>query len=166
VGRDPGLLARTFSHREIWPPELGCHADESLALHGTPLAGTSLLHLCVDYDELEIARWLVERGSDVNARAAVDREGFGGHTPLFGCVVSQPHRLGRRTDDGFARFLLDHGARTDVRASLRKRLRFVQDETLHEYRDVTPLEWGARFHGREWVSAPVLRLIAERGAPS
>src|SRR5262249_54341166 len=50
--RDPGLLTRTFAHREIYPPELGCHADESLALHGTPVAGTTLLHLCVEFLEL------------------------------------------------------------------------------------------------------------------
>ena len=56
--RDPQLLSRSFSHQEIFPLELGCHADESLALHGTPLAGASLLHMCVDYDEIEIARWM------------------------------------------------------------------------------------------------------------
>lgn len=38
LARDPHLLTRTFSHEEIYPPELGCHADDSLALHGTPLA--------------------------------------------------------------------------------------------------------------------------------
>jgi len=26
--RDPGLLHRTFTHEEIYPPELGCSADE------------------------------------------------------------------------------------------------------------------------------------------
>src|SRR6185436_6067382 len=26
--RDPGLLSRTFAHRETYPPQLGCHADE------------------------------------------------------------------------------------------------------------------------------------------
>jgi hypothetical protein len=77
--RDPRLLSRTFSHEEIYPPELGCH-DEVLAVHGTPLAGTTLLHMCVDYDELEIARWLIERGMDVDTKAAVDADGFGGHT--------------------------------------------------------------------------------------
>ena len=39
-------------------------------------------------------------------------------------------------------------------------LRFVADETLHEYRDVTPLEWGQRFHDRDWVSKPVMQLLA------
>jgi Ankyrin repeat len=105
--RDPGLLSRTFAHEEMFPPELGCAGDKSLALLGTPLAGATLLHMCVDYDELEIARWLIDRGADVNARAEVDVEGFGGHTALFGCVVSQPYRTSYRRDDHFARLLLD-----------------------------------------------------------
>jgi len=161
--RDPKLLARTFTHAEIYPPDLGCHADESLALHGTPLAGATLLHLCVDNDELEIARWLMERGADANAKAAVDAEGFGGHTALFGCVVSQPYRVGLRKDDAFARLLLDRGADPNLRASLRKRLRFVADESMHEYRDVTASAWGKRFHDQDWVSTPALSLIANRG---
>ncbi len=161
--RDGGVLSRAFAHREIYPPVLGCSADESLALHGTPLAGGTLLHLCVDNDEIAIARWLLERGADVNSKAALDADGFGGHTALFGCVVSQPYRVGLRTDDAFARLLLDHGADPNARASLRKRLRFVVDESLHEYHDVTPLAWGERFHDQDWVSRPVMRLIAERG---
>ncbi len=161
--RDADLLCRTFSHTDIYPPALGCNADESVALHGTPLAGTALLHLSVDNDEIEIARWLIERGADVNVKAEVDTDGFGGHTPLFGCVVSQPYRVGLRQDDAFARLLLDHGADPNARASLRKRLRFVTDESMHEYHGVTPLTWGERFHDQSWVRKPVIRLIAERG---
>jgi hypothetical protein len=157
--RDLDVVARTFGHGDIYPPELGCHTDASLALHGTPLAGTTLLHICVDYDEIEIARWLLAHGADVNARADVDTEGFGGHTALFGCVVSQAYRCGRK-GDAFARLLHDHGADPNVRASLRKRLRFVSDETSHEYRGVTPVAWGERFHDQEWVNRPVLELIA------
>ena len=160
---DPALLTRTFSHQEIYPPALGCHADESLALHGTPLAGGTLLHLTVDYDETEIARWLIEQGMDVNARAAVDADGFGGHTPLFGCVVSYAYNLGVRKDDAFARLLLDHGADPNARASLRKALRFVGDDALYEYRDVTPLGWGRQFHAQVFVSQPAMQLIAARG---
>jgi hypothetical protein len=164
LARDPHLLTRTFSHEEIYPPELGCHADHSLALHGTPLAGTTLLHLCVDFDEIEIARWLLhnDRGMDVNAKAEVDSDGFGGHTPLFGCVVSQPYRCGLQKDAAFTRLLLEHGADRNARASLRKRLRFVADETMHEYRDVTPLSWGERFHNKDWVNPAAMRLIEER----
>ncbi len=166
--RDPQMLNRTFSHEEIYPPAVGCAVDHSLALHGTPLAGTTLLHMCVDFDEIEMARWLIDRGADVNARAEVDSDGFGGHTPLFGCVVSQSYLCGRQGDAGFARLLLDHGADPNARASLRKRLRFVPDESMQEYRDVTPVSWGERFHGpgsagHTWVSQPAMRLIAERG---
>jgi len=163
LGRDRNLLARTFSHAEIYPPELGCGADESLGLHGPPLEGGTLLHLAVDFDEIEIARWMIEKGCNVDAKAAIDADGFGGHTALFGCVVSQPYRAHCREDDEFARLLLDHGADPNVRASLRKRLRFVADERMHEYRDVTPLGWGRQFHDQEWVSPAVMRLIAERG---
>jgi ankyrin repeat protein len=159
--RDAALLSRTFAHEEIYPPELGCSADHSLALHGTPLAGTTLLHICVDYDEMEIARWLLARDAPVDTKALVDAEGFGGHTALFACVVTQPIRL-RHTDE-FARVLLDRGADPNVRASLRKRLRGADDETMHEYRDVTPMTWGERFHDQSFVSKPAMRLIAERG---
>jgi hypothetical protein len=164
--RDPGLLTRTFSHREIYPPKLGCHADESLALHGTPLAGATLLHICVDFAEMELARWLIDRGVDVNVKAEVDADGFGGHTALFGCVVSMAHASQKHRpleDAPFARLLLDHGADPNVRASLRKRVRFSDDESMREYRDVTPLAWGERFHERGFVSRPAMCLIAERG---
>jgi hypothetical protein len=159
--RDPGLLSRTFAHEEIYPLWLGCHADQAQALHGTPLDGATLLHLCVDFDEVDIARWLLAQGADVNVKAAVDAEGFGGHTALFGCVVTQPIRL-RRTDE-FARLLLDHGANPNVRVSLRKELRGVDDESLHEYRGVTPLAWGERFHDQSFVSKPAMQLIADWG---
>lgn len=157
--RDPLLFSRTFSHRDIYPRELGCHEDESLALHGTPLAGTGLLHMCADFGEWELASWMVERGADVNLRARIDAEGFGGHTPLFNGVVSQANRGGRLGSEGFARLLLEHGADPRIRASLRKRLRFVDDETLHEYRDVTPYEWGERFHDQAWVNPAVMDLL-------
>jgi ankyrin repeat protein len=164
--RDPQLLSRTFSHQQIFPPELGCHADESLALHGTPLAGATLLHISIDYNEIEIMRWLIAHGADVNAKAAVDADGFGGHTPLFGCVVSQAYRCSVQADDLVARVLLDHGADPNARASLRKRLRFTDDDQMHEYRDVTPLSWGERFHDQHWVNPAAMRLISERGGHS
>lgn len=165
--RDPHLLKRTFTHEEIYPPEFGCH-DEVLATQGTPLKGTTLLHLCVDYDEIEIARWLLEQGMDPNALAAVDQDKFGGHTALFGTVVSQPNywmnHMRQQQEAPFTQLLLDHGADPNIRASLRKKLhpgygpRFDVENT-YEYRNVTALEWGRQFHAKMFVSEPALKLI-------
>ena len=165
--RDPGLLRRTFEWEEIFPPEMGCH-DEVLATHGTPLAGTTLLHVCADYDELEIARWLIERGADVNERARVDADGFGGHTALFGTVVSQPNfwinHYGRTSEAPFTRLLLEHGADVNVRASLRKELHpGYEIPGMREYRDVTPVSWGERFHFKKLVNAKAVEMIRESG---
>jgi Ankyrin repeat len=169
--RDPKLLQRTFTHEEIFPPELGCH-DEVLATQGTPLAGTTLLHMCADYDEIEIARWLLERGMDPNTKAAGDSDGFGGHTALFATVVSQPNYWMNRTSQPqiapFTQLLLDHGADPNVRGSLRKRLHpgygtRYDTERTYEYRDVTPLGWGRQFHAKDFVSEPAMRLIEEHG---
>ncbi|MGQ0714145.1 MAG: ankyrin repeat domain-containing protein [Gemmatimonadaceae bacterium] len=163
--RDPRLLDRTFSHEEIYPPQLGCH-DEILATHGTPLNGATLLHMCVDYDEMEIATWLLERGMDVDAKGAIDPDGFGGHTALFATVMSQPNYwMNRRgvQEAPFTQLLLDHGADPNVRASLRKQLHPGYGDWMHEYRDVTPLSWGERFHNQLFVSRAAMRLIAARG---
>jgi hypothetical protein len=159
--RDSNILSRVFSHAEIYPPSIGCHTDESLALNTRPIGGATLLHLCVDYDEMAMARRLLAHGADVNARAEVGADGFGGHTALFGCVVAQSQRM-RKTDD-FAALLLDHGADPNVRVSLRKQMRFVGDELMHEYHDVTPLSWGAQFRDREFVSERAMRLVERRG---
>ena len=165
--RDPELLRRTFSHEEIFPVELGCH-DEVLATHGTPLAGTTLLHVCADYDEIEIARWLIERGIDVNERARVDADGFGGHTALFGTVVSQPNfwinHHGRTPEAPFTRLLLDHGADPNVRVSLRKELHpGYEIPGMYEYRDVSPVSWGERFHFKKLVNTAAMKMIRDWG---
>jgi hypothetical protein len=171
--RDPGILGRTFRWEEIYPPELGCH-DEVLATHGTPLKGATLLHMAVDYDEFEIAEWLLARGMRADAKAAVDEDGFGGHTALFSTVVSQPNfwmnyqggwaHSRKPLEARFTRLLLDHGADPNVRASLRKQLHpGYGPDTLHEYRDVTPLGWGAA-HNRIFVSEPAMASSARLGA--
>lgn len=164
---DPKLLSRTFTHEEIYPPGLGCH-DEVLATHGTPLGGTTLLHMCMDYDEVEIARWLIDRGMAADARAAVDSDGFGGHTALFATVVSQPnfwmnHR-GESPSANLTKLLFDNGANPNIRASLRKKLHpGYGEDVLHEYRNVTPLGWGQLFHRKIFVNPAALELIVQRG---
>lgn len=167
--RDPQLLSRRFTHEEIFPPEIGCH-DEVLATQGTPLGGTTLLHMAIEFDEDEIFNWLIASGADVNARSAIDRNGFGGYTPIFSTVMSQPNYwmnfTGGRGSTRFTERLLELGADTSIRGSIRKKLhpgyapRF-DTENWHEYRDVTALEFGEGFHAPIFVSEPSLQLIRE-----
>jgi hypothetical protein len=166
--RDPNLLRRTFSHHEIYPREMGSR-DPLDATVGTPLGGTTLLHMSVEYDEMEIARWLLENGMDVNARSAVGANGFGGYTALFSTVVSQPNFWMNYNKRGpfvapFTELLLEYGADPHLRASIWKKLHSGHgDPTRHEYRDVTALSWGRRFHAPIFVSAPAMRLIEAAG---
>jgi hypothetical protein len=163
--RDPALLSRTFSLEEFYPPTLGCLVERSHPFHGTPLDGATLLHMAIDYGELEIARWLVERGMDVNTPARVDAEGFGGQTPLFSCVVSywwylrSKYANPKPTDDPFTTLLLKNGADPNVRASLRSSIHVT---ATHEYLDVSAVNWGEQFHARELVCEPAMRMIAEQ----
>jgi ankyrin repeat protein len=161
--QDPDLFTRTYPHTQIFPIELGCSEDPTYALCGAPLGGTTLLHMCMDYDEYDLARWILDQGGPVDVPARIDAEGFGGHTALFACVVSQPYRVGRGQPERLTRLLLDHGADVNARASIRKALRFVEDETLHVYRDVTPRALGERFHDQDWVNKPALNLIIQAG---
>lgn len=152
--RDPGLLARRFTRHDIYPTELGCGGDDNPGLHWTPIAGTTLLHLAVDFEEREIFEWLVTEGADVDARATVDSDGFGGHTPLFNTVICHP--MG---DARFAQTLLQRGASMGVRASLRKFLDWCETPRWHEAREVTAREWAHGFPERQWVNAAALRLL-------
>ena len=158
--RDREVLNRPLSIDDIYPRALGCHDDRDLALHGAPLEGATLLHLAVEYEELDVAGWLIDHGVGVNARAVIDKSGFGGHTPLFNCVVT--YNAGRR-DEALGRLLLDRGADPNARGSIRKRLPFARDRRVHEYTNVTPLGWGRAFHDQSYVSQAAMTLIAERG---
>ena len=64
----------------------------------------------------------------------------------------------------FTELLLKHGADPNIRASIWKRLHPGHgDSTRHEYRDVTPLSYGRRFHAPIFVSQPALQLIESAG---
>ena len=152
--RDPDLLARRFTFGEIYPRELGCGGDARPGMHWTPIGGTTLLHLAIDFEEREIFDWLIARGADVDARATVDAEGFGGHSPLFNAVLSHPGG-----DAAFARALLDRRADPRMRASLRKFLDWCEEPRWHVARDVTAAEWGRGFPEKGWVNDAALRVL-------
>jgi ankyrin repeat protein len=131
--------------------------------------GTTLLHIAAYFDELEIAEWLLDRGMDPDARAAIDADNFGGYTALFSTVVSQRnfwvnYGKGQPDEARFTRLLLGRGAEPNVRASLRARLGEGHGGgPLREYRDVTPLGWGEQYPAKVFVSREALRLIEAAG---
>lgn len=153
---DPQLIHRRFGYREIYPPELGCADDLRSGLHGTPIDGATLLHLAIDFDEREIFDWLLDMGADVNAPATVDKEGFGGQTPLFNAVVSEAYACGRQRDAYMAHRLLALGADTHRRVNLRKYLDWRDKPGWHVALNVTPQEWAAGFPERTWVNIGIV----------
>ncbi|MEO7905718.1 MAG: ankyrin repeat domain-containing protein [Saprospiraceae bacterium] len=52
----------------------------------TPLYEASLLHICAEYNHLSCAKILVKHGADINSKAGLDVNGFGGQTPIFHTV--------------------------------------------------------------------------------
>jgi hypothetical protein len=168
LARDPHLLTRTFDIADIYPHAPAC-SREPYTAQGTPVHGTTLLHIAAYFDELEIAEWLLGKGMDPDARAATDTDGFGAYTALYSTVVSQHnfwvnYGKGQPDEAPFTRLLLDRGANPAIRASLRARLEEGHGGgPLREYRDVTPLGWGEQYHARIFVSRESLRLIEARG---
>jgi hypothetical protein len=168
LARDPDLLTRTFDKGEIYPLAPAC-AREPHTAQGTPVHGTTLLHIAAYFDELEIAEWLLDRGMDPDARSAIDGDGFGGYTALYSSVVSQRgfwvnYGKGQPDEARFTRLLLERGANSNVRASLRARLEEGHGGgPVHEYRDATPLGWGDQFHAPIFVSREALRVIESTG---
>lgn len=152
--RDPHLLERRFTLREIYPAECGCSNEGRSGMHWTPIDGTTLLHLALDFGEKEIFAWLLAQGADVNARASVGADGFGGHTPLFNAVLGHPGQ-----DGTMAAELLRRGATKDIRASLRKFLDWCETPRWHEARNVTAAKWGRGFPEKNWVNIEALRLL-------
>jgi hypothetical protein len=167
LARDPDLLTRTFDIAEVFPLAPAC-SREPYTAQGTPVHGTTLLHIAAYFDELEIGEWLLDRGMDPDARAAIDADGFGGYTALFSTVVSQRnfwvnYGLGQPDEARFTRLLLERGANPNIRASVRAGLEQGHGGgPLREYRDVTPLSWGERYDAKIFVSRESLRLIESR----
>ena len=157
LGADPQMLARTFGAEEIFPPDYGIKHPSPYAC-ATPLnGGVTLLHMAVEFCDVEMVGWLLEQGADVNAPAGTDYEGYGGWTPLFHAMASL-HVPRNFTD--MADLLLEHGADPSVRASLRKPLPEGGECT---WRDVTAAEYARRFVYPDLVNQDALRRVSEAG---
>ncbi len=75
----------------------------------TPLTGGTLLHFCAEYNCVNCAAVLLRRGADINAKAALDVNGFGGHTPIFH-TVNQVLNNSKET----LHLLLENGANLSI----------------------------------------------------
>jgi ankyrin repeat protein len=125
------------------------------------LAGATLLHIAIEYQDEQMASWLIERGADVNARAAIDADGFGGHTPLFHTTVTLACQ-----NDLLARLLLHSGVNPNLRATFRKKLVDMGDsakEQIREYHDVTAIDFARQFPEPKWVNDAAIAAILEYG---
>jgi ankyrin repeat protein len=137
---DPGLVHRRF-------PELDCGSTGARRLL---LQGATLLHVAAEFGSLEAAKLLLDRGAQVNARAAVDDAGIGGQTPIF-------HAVTQFDDRGLpvTQLLIDRGADLSVRVKLPGHY-----ERPDEVVECTPLGYALRFPG---IEGQTVMLLRERG---
>ena len=103
LSADPSLAGARFPQLEF-----GASGGRMLTLRGA-----TLLHVAAEYQKLELATLLLDRGADVNARATLDESGVGGQTPIF-------HSATQFSDEGLpiTRLLVERGADLSVQAKV------------------------------------------------
>jgi ankyrin repeat protein len=141
---DPQLAHRRFQ-------ELDCGSTGARRLL---LTGATLLHVAAEFGISEAATLLLDRGADVNARAAVDDTGLGGQTAIFHAVT--------QFDDGglpMVRLLVERGADLSVRVKLPGHY-----EQPDEVIECTPLGYALRFQPESQPKGRTVEFLRERGA--
>jgi ankyrin repeat protein len=133
----PSLL-----HQRFLELHFGTTAARMLTLRG----GT-LLHVAAEFQKLDVARLLLDRGADVNAAATLDEAGVGGQTPIF-------HAATQREDAGLplVELLVERGADLTIRAKLPGHY-----EAPGEIVECTPLDYALLFPGDQGPTAAYLR---------
>jgi hypothetical protein len=126
----------------------------------TSCADVSPLHLCAEFNCVRCAEVLLGAGADVNARASVDDNGFGGQTPVFHAVNSIFN---------YCRPMLE--ALVEAGADLEVRLKGLvwgpEQEWETTVLDVTPTSYAqcglyTQFHRREQDVYENLRYLYQR----
>ena len=131
----------------------------------TPLEGANLLHVAAEFGHVRSAEVLLELGVPADARAAIDRDGLGGHTALFHTVNSNANRA-----VPVMHLLLDAGADPQLRVpGLTWGRGFDWESTFF---DLTPLAYAQlgllpQMHrDPRHVDANVRALLAAAGRPA
>ncbi|MDE2727673.1 MAG: ankyrin repeat domain-containing protein [Gemmatimonadota bacterium] len=136
------------------------------------LRGSTLLHVAVEFHELEAIALLMEHGAELNARVEVGRNGVGGQTPLF-------HAIGTNQGTGFHVFehVLDLKPDLAVEALIQSNpddnglvMDCIHKGKEHDFDEVlklAPRGYAERFAaGPEWrESSRELAVLTELGAP-
>lgn len=123
------------------------------------LRGSTLLHIAVEYNVRSCVDVLLEHGADLNAKAAVGKNGVGGQTPLFHAIGSNQ---GRCYD--LFEYLLEKNPDLSVVAKVQKNdaddgkvmdcMHKGQDHFFDGVREVTPLGYALWYeHEPSWRSA-------------
>jgi ankyrin repeat protein len=113
----------------------------------TSCEGVTALHVCAEFNSVRSAQVLIKAGADVNAQADMDKDGFGGQTPIFHAVNSILNYCRPMLE-----LLCDSGANLDVR--LKGLLWGIGADWETLLLDVTPTSYAqcglyAQFHRRE-----------------
>ena len=138
-----------LAHRRF--PELDCGSTGARRLL---LQGATLLHVAAEFGIVEVARLLLDRGADVNARATVDGAGVGGQTAIF-------HAVTQFGDRGLpmAQLLVERGADLRVRVKLPGHYE-LPDEVV----ECTPLGYALRFQNESHSEGRTVAFLRERAA--
>lgn len=139
-------------------PALASHRTSMVSCF-TPLVDVTLLHVAAEYGNLAAAQALIATGADVNARAGVDVDGLGGHTPVFHTVNSWSNR-----SRPLLELLLDAGAATDMRvAGVTWGKGFDWETTLFDLTPVSYCQFGLlpQMHRAEVDIVTNVRLLLE-----
>ena len=130
-------------------PELDCGQTGGRSLL---LKGGTLLHVAAEFVNIAAAGLLLDRGTDVNARATVDEAGIGGQTAIF-------HAVTQLDDYGLpvTQLLLERGADLSLRVKLPGGY-----ERPGEVVECTPLGYALLFGGDN--QRRTITLLREWGA--
>lgn len=108
--KDKALLSVFLDEAENLKGHIMAHPEivnkrYSLKCAYTPLFKVTLLHICAEFNLVACAEMLVKNGADINAKAGIDQNGFGGQTPIFHTVNQNLNRSAEMLD-----FLLSSSA--------------------------------------------------------